>query len=106
MRCTSSSSGRPTAAAWPIRMPTCASKPVSWSSSTKFTGAPDVFGLLRGIIDERRRAGDRAGHFLLLGSASLDLMKQASETLAGRGAYWPIDKGVTTIDLAGLMRRL
>src|SRR5205807_1355625 len=29
----------------------------------------------------------RAGHFLLLGSASLDLMKQASETLAGRVAY-------------------
>jgi predicted AAA+ superfamily ATPase len=49
--------------------------------------APDLFGSLRGIIDERRRAGDRAGHFLLLGSASLDLMKQASETLAGRVAY-------------------
>lgn len=56
--------------------------------------APDLFGSLRGIIDERRRAGDRAGHFLLLGSASLDLMKQASETLAGRVAYLelaPID---------------
>jgi predicted AAA+ superfamily ATPase len=49
--------------------------------------APDLFGSLRGIIDERRRAGDRAGQFLLLGSASLDLMKQASETLAGRVAY-------------------
>ena len=49
--------------------------------------APDLFGSLRGVIDERRRAGDRAGHFLLLGSASLDLMKQASETLAGRVAY-------------------
>jgi predicted AAA+ superfamily ATPase len=49
--------------------------------------APDLFGSLRGIIDERRRAGDRAGHFLLLGSASLDLMKQASETLAGRVEY-------------------
>ncbi len=49
--------------------------------------APDLFGSLRGIIDERRRGGDRAGHFLLLGSASLDLMKQASETLAGRVAY-------------------
>ncbi len=56
--------------------------------------APDLFGTLRGIIDERRRAGDRTGHFLLLGSASLDLMKQASETLAGRVAYvelTPID---------------
>ncbi len=49
--------------------------------------APQLFGTLRGIIDDRRRKGDRAGHFLLLGSASLDLMKQASETLAGRVAY-------------------
>jgi len=49
--------------------------------------APELFGTLRGIIDDRRRAGDRTGHFLLLGSASLDLMKQASETLAGRVVY-------------------
>jgi len=48
---------------------------------------PDLFAILRGIIDDRRRAGDRAGHFLLLGSASLELMKQASETLAGRVVY-------------------
>lgn len=49
--------------------------------------APALFETLRGIIDERRRAGERAGHFLLLGSASIDLMRQASETLAGRVAY-------------------
>jgi uncharacterized protein len=48
---------------------------------------PQLFGALRGIIDDRRRKGDRVGHFLLLGSASLDLMKQAAETLAGRVAY-------------------
>jgi predicted AAA+ superfamily ATPase len=42
---------------------------------------------LRGIIDDRRAAGDRGGHFLLLGSAAIDLMRQASETLAGRVAY-------------------
>lgn len=56
---------------------------------------PALFETLRGIIDERRRAGDRAGHFLLLGSASIDLMRQASETLAGRVAYMelaPIDR--------------
>lgn len=46
--------------------------------------APALFESLRGLIDERRLAGERAGHFLLLGSASIDLMKQASETLAGR----------------------
>jgi predicted AAA+ superfamily ATPase len=47
---------------------------------------PGLFEVLRGIIDERRRAGQRFGHFLLLGSASLDLMQQSSETLAGRVA--------------------
>ncbi len=47
---------------------------------------PGLFGELRGIIDEGRRAGKRHGRFLLLGSASLDLLRQASETLAGRMA--------------------
>lgn len=45
---------------------------------------PDLFKILRGIIDRRRRAGLRTGQFLLLGSASLDLLRQTSETLAGR----------------------
>ncbi len=45
---------------------------------------PDLFSSLRGLIDERRRKGRSAGHFLLLGSASLDLLKQSSESLAGR----------------------
>jgi uncharacterized protein len=48
---------------------------------------PTLFAELRGVIDERRAAGERAGLFLLLGSASLDLVQQASETLAGRIAY-------------------
>lgn len=48
---------------------------------------PGLFEVLRGIIDERRALGRRYGHFLLLGSAALDLMRQASETLAGRVAY-------------------
>ena len=51
---------------------------------------PGLFEVLRGIIDERRRSGQRFGHFLLLGSASLDLMQQSSETLAGRVAYLEI----------------
>jgi hypothetical protein len=49
--------------------------------------APGLFEILRGIIDDWRAEGKRAGHFLLLGSASMDLMRQASETLAGRVAY-------------------
>lgn len=48
---------------------------------------PELFGVLRGVIDEGRRGGLRAGRFLLLGSASLELLRQAAETLAGRVAY-------------------
>ncbi len=49
--------------------------------------APELFQVLRGLIDARVLAGDPAGHFLLLGSASIDLLRQSSETLAGRIAY-------------------
>jgi predicted AAA+ superfamily ATPase len=49
--------------------------------------APGLFEILRGIIDERRARGDRHGHFLLLGSASLDLLRQSAESLAGRIAH-------------------
>lgn len=45
---------------------------------------PDLFRALRGLIDEGRRRGRRAGRFLVLGSASLDLLRQSSESLAGR----------------------
>lgn len=46
--------------------------------------APGLFEILRGIIDERRMEGERAGHFLLLGSAGIESMRQTSESLAGR----------------------
>src|SRR5690606_714477 len=48
---------------------------------------PDLFRLLRGLVDIRKRAGEKAGHFLLLGSASRDLLQQSSESLAGRIRY-------------------
>src|SRR5574337_865703 len=48
---------------------------------------PGLFPVLRGLIDQARRAGRRAGLYLLLGSASLDLLQQSGETLAGRIAY-------------------
>lgn len=48
---------------------------------------PGLFEILRGVIDENRRAGYRAGQFLLLGSASTNLIGLASESLAGRLAY-------------------
>lgn len=49
--------------------------------------APGLFPILRGLIDQGRRSGRRAGMYLLLGSASLDLLRQSGETLAGRIAY-------------------
>ncbi|MFZ3084115.1 ATP-binding protein [Rhodoferax ferrireducens] len=48
---------------------------------------PDLFLTLRGLIDQGRRKGLRTGRFLLLGSASLDLMRQSGESLAGRISY-------------------
>ena len=47
---------------------------------------PELFQSLRGLIDRGRRRGIRSGRFLLLGSASLDLLKQSGETMAGE---WP-----------------
>lgn len=52
--------------------------------------APGIFEILRGIIDDNRQTGNLSGQFLLLGSAALDLMRQSSETLAGRIAYLDI----------------
>ena len=49
--------------------------------------APELFQTLRGLIDRGRRHGIRAGRFLLLGSASIDLLRQSGESLAGRIAY-------------------
>lgn len=51
---------------------------------------PGLFQPLRSIIDERRREGRPTGHFLFLGSASLDLLRQSGETLAGRVAHFEL----------------
>lgn len=48
---------------------------------------PDLFQILRSQIDKNRRAGHRYGQFLLLGSASNELLNQSSESLAGRVSY-------------------
>jgi predicted AAA+ superfamily ATPase len=49
--------------------------------------APGLFPILRGLIDEARRRGGGKGMYLLLGSASMELMKQSGESLAGRVSY-------------------
>jgi predicted AAA+ superfamily ATPase len=48
---------------------------------------PQLFQNLRGLIDAGRRRGRGKGRFLVLGSASIDLLKQSSESLAGRIRY-------------------
>ena len=48
---------------------------------------PDIFAPIRGLIDQQRRNGYKVGQFLFLGSASIDLLQQSSETLAGRISY-------------------
>ncbi|MBF0244211.1 MAG: ATP-binding protein [Planctomycetes bacterium] len=48
---------------------------------------PELFPLLRGLIDERERSGERHCQFLVLGSASPVLLRQTSESLAGRIAF-------------------
>ncbi len=58
--------------------------------------APELFRSLRGLIDAGRRRGQGKGRFLVLGSASIDLLKQSSESLAGRIRYLelaPLDAG-------------
>ena len=48
---------------------------------------PELFPLLRSLIDDRRSRGERTAQFLILGSASAELLQQSSETLAGRISY-------------------
>jgi len=46
---------------------------------------PDLFPLLRYLVDQEKRL-----HFVILGSASRDLIRQSSESLAGRIAYFSL----------------
>ncbi|MDP2817258.1 MAG: ATP-binding protein [Polaromonas sp.] len=48
---------------------------------------PELFQALRSLIDQGRRKGLLVGRFLLLGSASGELLRQSGESLAGRIAY-------------------
>lgn len=60
--------------------------------------APGLFDVLRGVIDDNRQAGFRSGQFLLLGSASLDLIHLSSDSLAGRISH--LDLGGINVDEA------
>ncbi len=67
---------------------------------------PALFEALRGIIDAGRRTGHRTGRFLILGSATIDLLRQSGESLAGRITY--VDLAPLTVDEidAGDLQRL
>ena len=70
---------------------------------------PEVFAPLRGLIDKERRKGTKAGLFLFLGSASLSLLQQSSESLAGRIAHielFPIDALEYSDNSADLLNNL
>lgn len=65
---------------------------------------PGLFQELRGVIDRGRQGEGRAnGRFLLLGSASRELLAQSGESLAGRIAYRELTPlGITEIPRDGL----
>jgi hypothetical protein len=66
---------------------------------------PELFQQLRGIIDKGRRRGKGRGRFLLLGSASIDMLRQSGESLAGRIAY--VDMGpFDTLEVANVEKSL
>ena len=60
---------------------------------------PALFEDLRGVIDQGRRDGRRTGRFLVLGSAAIDLLRQSSESLAGRIEYVQLSP-LTAVEMA------
>ena len=66
---------------------------------------PEVFTTLRGIIDKERRKGNKAGQFLFLGSASIELLRQSSESLAGRIAYLELF-GINQLEFSSNINKL
>ena len=48
---------------------------------------PELFQPMRSVIDKGRRRNRGTGRFLCLGSASMDLLRQSGESLAGRVSY-------------------
>lgn len=60
---------------------------------------PEIFAPLRGIIDKERRKGNKTGLFLFLGSASMELLQQSGESLAGRISYLEL-YGIDALEFA------
>jgi predicted AAA+ superfamily ATPase len=62
--------------------------------------APELFPVLRAVLD----AGQRNGQVLVLGSASLELLRQSSESLAGRIGYLELTPFLLPEVLSGQVR--
>ena len=67
---------------------------------------PEFFSVLRSEVDKDRRPG----RFLILGSASRDLIKQSTESLAGRIAYidltpFQLNEVINTVTLSDIWLR-
>jgi predicted AAA+ superfamily ATPase len=61
---------------------------------------PDILPTLRSLIDQRKRAGDPACQYLLLGSSSRALLQSTSDSLAGRISYMDIG-GFNVLEVRG-----
>lgn len=61
---------------------------------------PDLFPILRVLIDKGRQEGRKKSQFFILGSASPDLLKQSSESLAGRISYLELT-GFNLLEVSG-----
>ena len=62
--------------------------------------APDLFTVLRGLIDKNRQQGRKGAQFLLLGPTSMDLLRRSSESLAGRITYTEMT-GFNVLEIGG-----
>lgn len=60
---------------------------------------PELFPVIRVLVDQHRKNR----HFLVLGSASRDLLRQTSESLAGRSAFYELTP-FTHYEVVGLDR--
>lgn len=61
---------------------------------------PGLFPVIREMIDRARARGKRQGLYLFLGSASLDLLRQSGESLAGRVTYMELSP-LSALEVSG-----
>lgn len=60
---------------------------------------PEIFGVLRGVVDKGRQEGRASGQFLILGSASMELLHKSAQSLAGRIHHLKMS-GINALEVA------